>query len=132
MTFVQRDEQGSIIGCFRNPQPGYAEEEVADDAQDVLDFLNPPPPAFPDLEPWRFWAVVNLTPGLGEDNLRAAISALSDATFKAIALAKLDNPPGGKFSRGDALFSNTDLQDALSMNSAAIDALWTTATELPA
>lgn len=32
MPYVQRDGQGAIVGRFARPQPGYAEEFVADDA----------------------------------------------------------------------------------------------------
>ena len=40
--FVQRNAQSAIMGCFRNPQPGYATEELPDDHADVLAFLNRP------------------------------------------------------------------------------------------
>lgn len=36
MRYVQRDAEGKLIGHFANPQPGYAEEEVADDHPDIL------------------------------------------------------------------------------------------------
>lgn len=42
MSFVQRDDSNKIIGVFRQPQPGYAEEELADDNGEVVAFLNPP------------------------------------------------------------------------------------------
>ena len=34
--YVQRDRDGTLIGHFANPQPGYAEEEVLDDHPDIL------------------------------------------------------------------------------------------------
>lgn len=42
MKYAQRDEQGRVVGLFANRQPGFAEEEVADDAplyvpQEVID-----------------------------------------------------------------------------------------------
>lgn len=46
MVFVQR-ENGAVVGVFRNPQEGYAEEELADDNAEVLAFLNPPEPIAP-------------------------------------------------------------------------------------
>lgn len=38
--FVQR-ENGKIIGAFRQPQPGIAEEELPDNDTELLTFLNP-------------------------------------------------------------------------------------------
>lgn len=41
MPYVQR-ENGSIVGLFAMPQPGYAEEELPEDNAEVTEFLNPP------------------------------------------------------------------------------------------
>lgn len=41
MPFIQRKE-GEICGVFANLQPGYAEEELPEDSQEIRDFLNPP------------------------------------------------------------------------------------------
>ncbi len=38
--FVQRDGDGRIQGSFANLQPGYAEEEVADDDAELVAFLD--------------------------------------------------------------------------------------------
>ncbi|MBY5698515.1 hypothetical protein [Rhizobium leguminosarum] len=46
MPYVQRDEQGNIIGVYANLQPGYAEEFLPDDDQDLLAYLSPPPPPY--------------------------------------------------------------------------------------
>lgn len=40
--FIERDQQGAIKGAYRQAQPGYAEEEIADDAAELVAFLNPP------------------------------------------------------------------------------------------
>lgn len=40
--FVQRDGSGKINGVFAKPQAGYAEEELADDHPEVIEFFNPP------------------------------------------------------------------------------------------
>lgn len=45
--YYSRDENGRLNGQYRQPQPGYAEEELPDDHPDVAAFLNPPP-ALPD------------------------------------------------------------------------------------
>lgn len=39
--FVERDQDGKIKGAYRVAQPGYAEEEVADDAAELVAFLTP-------------------------------------------------------------------------------------------
>ena len=36
MRYVQRDENGRVIGHFANPQLGYAEEELGDGHPDLL------------------------------------------------------------------------------------------------
>lgn len=43
MAYVQRDENGLIIGVFTNAQEGYAEEELPDDDSEVVAFLTPKP-----------------------------------------------------------------------------------------
>ena len=40
--YVQRDAGQDITGVFANKQPGYAEELLADDHQDVVKFQTPP------------------------------------------------------------------------------------------
>jgi hypothetical protein len=41
MLYVQRDADGKIIGIYSNFQAGIAEEEMSEDDQEVLAFLNP-------------------------------------------------------------------------------------------
>lgn len=36
MPFVQRDTGGNIVGTYAQPQPGYAEEFLADDAPGII------------------------------------------------------------------------------------------------
>jgi hypothetical protein len=43
MPYVERRE-GKIAGLYANPQPGYAEEFLADDHAEVVAYLNPPAP----------------------------------------------------------------------------------------
>lgn len=40
--FVERDDQGKIKGVYAVKQPGVAEEELRDDAPEVLAFIDPP------------------------------------------------------------------------------------------
>lgn len=45
MPFVQRENE-KIVGVYAKLQPGYAEEEMPEDDEAVIAFLNPPlPPA---------------------------------------------------------------------------------------
>ena len=37
--FVERDQAGIIKGLYRQPQPGYAEEELPETHPEVVDFL---------------------------------------------------------------------------------------------
>ena len=106
-------------------RPFTPEEEAAFDALSAptQDDLHPP------LDPWRFWAVVELS-GLTEAGLYAAIEAQPDAAFRAVAKAKLRNPPGGKYHRSDALFADASLLSALNLDAAGVDALWTQAHAL--
>lgn len=45
MPFVER-EDGAIVGVYANFQLGYAEEELAEDDSELLNFLNPPAPPY--------------------------------------------------------------------------------------
>ena len=38
MVYVERDAQGKVKGVYGPKQPGYAEEELADDHPDILAF----------------------------------------------------------------------------------------------
>jgi len=96
-------------------------------------FEDIPPPsqdeAFPPLEPWRFEAIVEIS-GIGYDNLVATVRAHPDVFFRAKALAKLRNPPGGMFYRSDPLFADAALMAALKKTAADIDNLWLAALGL--
>lgn len=51
MPYVQR-QSGRVVGEFANPQPGFAEDFLADDHADVKAFRNPPPNP-DDLAPYQ-------------------------------------------------------------------------------
>lgn len=102
--------------------PFTAQEEAdADAAQVAVQQL---------LEPWRFWAVVGMA--FPNDGLRTLIAAAfaKDATKQAVALARLDYPPGGVFDRADPLFNHPALLAAAGKTSDDIDALWQQASAL--
>ena len=42
MPYVQRDEGGKVMGLYRLPQPGYAEEFLPEDHADVVAYRTPP------------------------------------------------------------------------------------------
>jgi len=44
MRYVQRDEQKKVVGSYANLQPGYAEEQMAEDHPDLVRYNTPPPP----------------------------------------------------------------------------------------
>jgi hypothetical protein len=43
MPYVQRDQEGKVIGLFAQPQEGYAEEFLSDDNPEVVAFLEEQP-----------------------------------------------------------------------------------------
>ena len=47
MRYVERDVNGKINGSYANRQPGYAEELVADNHPDLIEFLKPKPLPLP-------------------------------------------------------------------------------------
>jgi hypothetical protein len=49
MGYVRRDGGGSITACFALPQTSIVVEPIADDAPELLAFLNPPKPSAADL-----------------------------------------------------------------------------------
>lgn len=82
------------------------------------------------LEPWRFWAIVNKA--FPEDGLNEAIKVAfaNDPDKLAVALAKLDNPPGGTFDRDDPLFEDAVLLGTLGVDAGLVDSLWEQAWQL--
>jgi hypothetical protein len=105
--------------------------ETVQRVQGVVQFVHelgdlPQDELYPPLEPWRFWSIVELS-GITEAGLRAAVDNMSDASERTLAKAKLNNPPGGSFTRSDPLFANQELLAALNIDAAGIDSLWTQA-----
>jgi len=46
--YVKRDEFGKIIGDYANPQPGFAEEPIADNSEELMAFYKPKEPTYAD------------------------------------------------------------------------------------
>lgn len=74
------------------------------------------------LEKWRFFAILDIA-GLTA-TLISAIDDVPDVAFRAVAKAKLNDPPGGMFYRSDPLFHNEYLQMRLGMTDDEINAMW--------
>ena len=49
MVYVQRNNTGAIVGLYNQPQPGYAEEELADDHPYVVEYRSRLEPTIDDL-----------------------------------------------------------------------------------
>lgn len=121
MIFAQR-LNGVITGAFRNPQPGYAEEELADDNAEVLAFLNPPA-GTPDLAPYQFRSMLQLSGKAGD--LTDFIAALPDPQ-RTIAQAKLEYSL--VFKRDNDLVEAA--RQALGLTDGQLDALWLQAASI--
>ena len=63
MPFVSRDQGNNVTGVFANKQPGFAEENLADDDPAVLAFLSPPPQISPALNATQFKTTINILLG---------------------------------------------------------------------
>ena len=117
MPYVQR-RSGKIIGVYANAQPGYAEEHLADDHADVVAFRNPPA-TLPDLAPFQFWAIVDIS------GHRAALEAFAETlpgNQKIVAKAKLQHTLS--FRRDNPLVEAA--RQGIGLTDAELDALrWT-------
>lgn len=121
MRYVER-RNGVIVGDYANPQPGYAEEAMDEDAAEYVAYKNPPPPP-PELAPYQFRAMLALSGK--QAALDAYIAALPDPQ-KTIAQAKLDYSL--TFRRDNDLVLAA--QQALGLTDAQLDALWTSAAQI--
>lgn len=84
--YIQRDDNGQIVGAFANLQPGFAEESIADDAPELVKFLMPPDTTLIDANAKRDDLLA--LAGLRIAPLQDAVD-LDDATAADIANLKL-------------------------------------------
>lgn len=77
MAYVERYEDGTIKGVYHTMQEGYAEEEVADNASELLTFLSPSKPVV-TVTP-RQARLALLSAGL-LDQVQATVDAAGGAT----------------------------------------------------
>lgn len=76
MPYVERNENGVVVGLYANFQEGYAEEWLEDDDPEVLAFLNPPlTPQTCPLSPDQFYTMLE-----NEGKLDAFIAAIETVT----------------------------------------------------
>jgi hypothetical protein len=80
MYYVERRE-GVIVGAYRNPQPGSAEEAVADDAPELVAFLNPTESNEARVQRLASQAVMDTLARAATDPFAAAVVALFDVVF---------------------------------------------------
>lgn len=112
MPYIQRNAAGKIVGIFANEQD-YAQELIADTAQELLDFLNPAsvvPQSVTPLQARQALLASNLL-----DAVNAAVAGADAATKLAweYATAVERNSP----------FTKT-LATALNLTDAQVDALF--------
>lgn len=136
MPYVQRDGNENIIGVFAQPQPGSAEEYLADDHADVLAFLAP---KVRTISRRQFYTALALAEtitaqealdGMAGNALPAALAAMVDAVqdpteqfvARGLLLAASD------FRRDHPLVSQ--IGAAQGMTEQQIDAFFATAASL--
>jgi hypothetical protein len=73
MPYVQRNERGAVVGVFASPQPGFAEESLADDDPGMVLFLNPPPPVPRSISDRQFFQQLAMQAVISQDDALAAV-----------------------------------------------------------
>lgn len=83
MPYVQRDGASAINGVFANPQPGYAEEFLADDDLELVAYLAPPV-STPYLNNGGIARFTGTTPPTVLENIRmAGVTRVSKGRYRA-------------------------------------------------
>lgn len=83
MYYVERRD-GAIVGAYRNPQPGAAEEEIADDAPELVAFLTPTETDAQRVQRVAGAALIETLTRARTDPFAAALVALFDVAFTLI------------------------------------------------
>jgi hypothetical protein len=84
VTYYVERQNGAIVGAYRVPQPGYAEEEIADDDPEVVAFLNPTESDEQRVQRLASQAVMDTLARAATDPFAAAVVALFDVAFTLI------------------------------------------------
>lgn len=136
MAYVQRDDSGKVTGVYANPQPDYAEEELPDDAAEVVAFLSRSP-SIGSISRRQFFQQAAIAGIISESEALAAVTtgALPTAITAFISTLPADQQFGAKM-----LFSVNDFErssamanafgQTLGMTGEQIDAFFLAAAEL--
>lgn len=101
------------------------ERLVAAEAAREVVTVDPPPPPWHAIEPWRFWAIVELQGLKGQ--IDTAVAGIADhPTARAVARARLNHSP--RYHRDDPLFDQ--LGAIIGLSPEAIDGLFEAAAAL--
>lgn len=114
MTFVQRNDSGKITGVYANPQLGYAEEELADDNEEVLAFLNPHPIVV-SISRRQFFQQAAIASIITEDE---AVAAVMSGTLPAAITAFIASLPADQQFGAKMLFSVDNFERSSPMTNA--------------
>ena len=133
------DDELANVGLFKAVEPPIPDgklvigrhAELINDVLTIVYDLQDKPLApidmrFPPLDPWKFWAMVEIA-GLAQP-IADAFESIPDATVKAVARAKLEHIT--KYQRSDPLFADPYLMGKIGKTAAEIDALWLQANNL--
>lgn len=123
MPYVQRDGNGSINGAFANPQPGYAEEFLADDSAEVMAFLSPNP--FRDIPRPSFLFMMSRM-GITEAQVEGLIGQMPAGDARDLALIVFKNQQ--TFKRDNSLLQT--LTKAAGLTDEQVDTAWRAAEQL--
>lgn len=83
-TYYVERRDGAIVGAFRNPQPGVAEELLPDTDPELAAFLNPVETDAQRVERLASAAVLDVLSRSAVDPFAAAVVALFDVAFTLI------------------------------------------------
>jgi hypothetical protein len=122
MSYVER-MNGKIVGLYANPQPGLAEEFLADDDAELVAYLNPPAPV-PQTVSMAQARLALIGAGLFS-TIDAGLKALPEPQ-RTTALTAWEYAP--TVSRNGALV--TTLAGQFGLTEAQLDALFTAAAAI--
>jgi hypothetical protein len=123
MPYVKR-ENGAIAGLLLNPQPGYAEEFLADDDAEVVAYLTPPAP-FRDIPRPSFLFMMSKM-GITEAQVEGLIGQMPEGDARDLALIVFKNQQ--TFKRDNSLLNT--LTAAAGLTSEQVDTAWRAAEQL--
>lgn len=98
MPYVERNQDGVVVGIYANAQPGYAEEWLEEDHADVVAFRNPPVSRRIELNKRQFYTALALLPHPVTEQpfitFEEAYAAMAGNALPAALEAIVENTPG--------------------------------------